>query len=170
MTSTHASRRDVFSTITQTSYYDWPAYDSTPLYDRSSLNGLKADIRTVATVWFDHGAHESVDRFVCHLPLAYAEFQPHDRYIGPARYEMSSLIRAFLLKELYGWNHETALVEYLQQHPSLCCKLGFDSVPDQSTLWRSWHRRFTDGLRDTVESTAETIWFRPVSRFNNIYA
>ena len=31
------------------------------------------------------------------------------------RYEMSQLVRVFALKELHSWNHETALVEYLQQ-------------------------------------------------------
>jgi hypothetical protein len=41
-----------------------------------------------------------------------------------------------LLKEVYGWDHETALIEYLQQHSEIRRSLGFDSVPDQSTLWR----------------------------------
>ena len=30
-------------------------------------------------------------------------------------------------------------------------------MPHQSTLWRSWQYRFTDSLRDTVESAAESI-------------
>jgi hypothetical protein len=30
-------------------------------------------------------------------------------------------------------------------------------VPDQSTLWRSWHHRFTTELQDTVETAARTI-------------
>lgn len=85
----------MFRTIAQTSNYEWPAYDSTPLYDRSSLGGLKADIRTVAASWFDQDAHESVERLVCHLLLAYAEFQPHDHYTGSTRYEMSQLLRVF---------------------------------------------------------------------------
>jgi len=34
--------------------------------------------------------------------------------------------------------------------------LGFDSVPDQSTPWRSWNSRFSADLRETVERTART--------------
>jgi len=70
---------------------------------------------------------------------------------------MQTLFRVFLLKECHGWNHETALIEYLTQHPDLCDRLGLESVPNQSTLWRSWHQRFTADLRDTVETAARTI-------------
>jgi|AntDeeMinimDraft_5_1070356.scaffolds.fasta_scaffold03221_4 hypothetical protein len=35
-------------------------YDSTPLYDQSSLEGLEADIRTVAATWFGQEAHDCV--------------------------------------------------------------------------------------------------------------
>jgi IS4 transposase len=70
---------------------------------------------------------------------------------------MQTLFRVFLLKECHGWDHETALVEYLSQHSDLCDRLGLEWVPDQSTLWRSWHQRFTADLRDTVETAARTI-------------
>lgn len=58
---------------------------------------------------------------------------------------------------MYGWDHETALVEYLRQHSETRRSLGFDSVPDQSTLWRSWNKRFSSDLRETVERIARTI-------------
>ena len=70
---------------------------------------------------------------------------------------MEQLVRAFLLKELHGWEHESALVEYLDQQPMLCKYLDFGSVPDQSTLWRTWHRRFPDELRETIETAARSI-------------
>lgn len=70
---------------------------------------------------------------------------------------METLFRLFLLKECHGWDHETAFVEYLDQHPSLCDRLGLETVPDQSTLWRSWHQRFTADLCETVETAARTI-------------
>ena len=63
----------------------------------------------------------------------------------------------FVLKELHGWAHETALVDYLGDRPELCEQLGFETIPDQSTLWRSWHERFTANLRETVETVARTI-------------
>lgn len=157
MAPTQASRRTVFQAIAQTTYYEWPAYDSTPLYDRSSLGGLEEDIRTVAAVWFDHDAHESVEEFVCRLPLAYVEFAPNDSYTLTTQYGMKQLFRAFLLKELHGWEHETAPITYLEQCPSLRRELGFDSILDQSTLWRSWHHRFTVELRETIETAAKTI-------------
>lgn len=157
MAPTQASRRTVFQTIAQTSYCEWPAYDSTPLYDRSSLGGLEEDIRTVVAVWFDHNAHESIEEFVCRLPLAYVEFAPHDFYTSTTQYGMKQLFRVFIIKELNGWTHETALVEYLRKMPSIRRQLGFDSLPNQSTLWRTWHQRFTVDLRETVQTAARTI-------------
>ena len=155
--STDSSRRDVFRRVAQRPLVDWPAYDSTPLYERSSLTALSEDIRTVSGVWFEHSAHNSVEGFVCQYPLSYVEFNPHDQYSGPTRYEMPQLFRAFLLKEIHGWGHETTLVQYLRQHSEPRGSLGFDSVPDQSTLWRSWNKRFSADLRETVERTARTL-------------
>lgn len=97
MSPTQVSRRKVFRTIAAKSYYDWPVYDSTPLYDESSLGALEEDIRTVAKVWFEHDAHESVEHFVSDIPLAYVDFLSHDRYTGPTRYDMTLLVRLFLL-------------------------------------------------------------------------
>src|SRR6056297_695625 len=157
MAPTSVSQRDVFRSIATTEYLDWPAYDSAPLYDQSSLTALIEDFRTVSGIWFEHDAHDSVEGFVCQYPLPYVEFSPHDQYSGPTRYEISQLFRAFLLKEIHGWGHETALVEYLRQHSETRRSLGFDSVPDQSTLWRSWNKRFSADLRETVERTARMI-------------
>nr|WP_241154936.1 transposase [Halorubrum sp. CSM-61] len=70
---------------------------------------------------------------------------------------MNTLFRVFVLKELHGWDHETALVEFLECHPELREQLELDRIPNQSTLWRSWHERFTGELRETVETAARTI-------------
>jgi len=155
--STRVSRRTVFRRIAQRQYGEWPAYDSTPLYGRTSLAGLESDIRTVSETWFDHDSHDSIEEFVCVLPLAYFRFSAHDRYVGPTRYQTATLFRVFVLKECHGWEHETALVGYLGDRPELCEQLGFETIPDQSTLWRSWHERFTADLRETVETAARTI-------------
>jgi IS4 transposase len=154
--STPESRRTIFRRIAQRSYVEWPAYDSTPLYDRTSLAGLESDVRTISETWFSHESHNSVEKFVCSLPLAYFKFETHDRYAGSTRYEMDTLFRVFMLKELHGWDHETALVGFLECHPELREQLGLESVPNQSTLWRSWHERFTGELRETVETAART--------------
>ena len=70
---------------------------------------------------------------------------------------MDTLFRVFVLKELHGLEHETALYEYLENCPVLCEQLGFETIPEQSTLWRSWHERFTPDLRETVETATRTI-------------
>ena len=157
MPPTDESRRAVFRCIAQRLYADWPVYETSPLYDRTSLAGLESDIRTVSQTWFSHRSHNSVEQFICSLPLAYFQFNPHDHYEGSIRYQMDTLFRVFVLKECHGWDHETALVEYLECRPRLCERLGLEAVPDQSTLWRSWHERFTIDLRETVETAARTI-------------
>ncbi len=157
MAPTRESRSTVFREIAQRSYADWPTNESSPLFDRSSLPALEADVRLVAEPWFQHDDHEAVEPFVHAVPLAYVQFDAHDRYAGSTSYEMETLFRLFLLKECHGWDHETALVEYLTKHPDLCEQIGLNSVPDQSTLWRSWHQRFTTELQDTVETAARTI-------------
>jgi hypothetical protein len=45
MASTEESRRVVFQTLIESSYPEWPAYESTPLYDRGSARSL---IRIIA--------------------------------------------------------------------------------------------------------------------------
>jgi len=157
MPYTSQSCRTTFRRIAQRQYSEWPAYNSTPLYDRTSLAGLESDIRTVSETWFDHESHESIEEFVCVLPLAYFRFSAHDRYAGPTGYQMATLFRVFVLKELNSWEHEIALVDYLGNRPDLCEQLGFGTIPDQSTLWRSWHARFTADLRETVMTAARTI-------------
>jgi hypothetical protein len=49
------------------------------------------------------------------------------------------------------------LLEYLESHSKLCECLELDRVPDRSTLWRSWHMRFTDDLRKTAQKAARII-------------
>ncbi|ADQ69445.1 transposase family protein (plasmid) [Halogeometricum borinquense DSM 11551] len=79
------------------------------------------------------------------------------RYSVSTQYPMAQLFRAFLLKALHGWSHETALVEYLQQRPSLGEQLGSETLPDQSTLWRTWNQRFTTEVQETIQKAAQTI-------------
>ncbi len=157
MASTFLSRRTVFRTIAAKSYYKWPTYDTTQWYDRGSLGALEEDIRTVATAYFSHDAYDSVDNFICELPLQYVNFDTHDRYSGSTKFGMRLLFRVFLLKEVHGWEHETALLEYLAQQPSTQHQLGFETLPNQSTLWRTWHYRFPTDLRETITESARTI-------------
>ena len=157
MAPTCESRRSVSRRIAHQQHVEWSTYDSTPLYDRTSLAGVESDVRVVSSVWFTHSDHDSLEQFVCSIPLAYFRFEAHDCYGSSTHYEMDTLFRVFVLKELHGWKHETSLVEYLDSHPALCGRLELGTVPDQSTLWRSWNKRFTRDLRETVQKAARTI-------------
>ena len=157
MPPTQTSTRTVFRRIARQSYTEWPAYDSTLLYDRTSLAGVEEDVSVVADAWFEHDEHDSLKQFICSLPVAYFRFETHDRYAASIRYEMETLFGVFLLKEIHGWTHETTLVKYLDNRPGLRSQLSLESVPDQSTLWRSWNRRFTTDLCETVETAARSI-------------
>ena len=64
---------------------------------------------------------------------------------------------SFLFKEIHGWDHETALLTFLQQRLTLRRDLGFERIPNQSTVWRSWHERFTADLREVAQTAARTI-------------
>jgi putative transposase len=44
------------------------------------------------------------------------------------------MFRAHVLRLVKGWKHEQALHTYLKQKPFLTGEMGFDSIPDQSTL------------------------------------
>jgi hypothetical protein len=103
MPPTDQSRWGIFRTIAQLQHVEWPAYESTPFYDRSSGTALRSDIRTVARVWFDHDAHESMAEFICQYLLKYVGFGQHDEYFDSTRYQMPQLVRLFLLKEITAW-------------------------------------------------------------------
>nr|WP_323174412.1 hypothetical protein [Natrialba sp. PRR66] len=69
---------------------------------------------------------------------------------------MALHVRACLLKEINGWD-ETALHDHLRAHSSLRQHLGFEALPNQSTLWRAWNERFSAELRDVVQECADSI-------------
>ena len=96
------SRRTVFRQIAQRSYAEWPTYESSPLFDRTSLPGVESDVRLVAETWFNQEGHEAVEPFVYAVPLASVQVDAHDRYAGSASYEMETLFRLFLLKDCHG--------------------------------------------------------------------
>ncbi|ERG93820.1 transposase, partial [Haloquadratum walsbyi] len=157
MPPTQQSAQTIFRRIARQSYTEWPAYDSTPLYDRTSLAGLEDDVSVVPDAWFEHDEHNSLEQSVCSVLITYLIFETHNRYAASTRYEKETLFRVFLLKEIHGWDHETALVDYLNNRPDLRNQLSLESVPDQSTLWRSWNKRFTTDLCGTVETAARSI-------------
>ncbi|WP_160135391.1 transposase [Halococcus salsus] len=122
------------------------------------LDGFVADVTTIAQSQCERWeSYADIETLICHLPIDHLTFAAHDSlapYSG--RYSMSIHVRAGLLKELNGWN-ETALHDYLRAHSSLRQDLGFETLPNQSTLWRAWSERFSGELRDAIQECADAI-------------
>jgi putative transposase len=101
--------------------------------------------------------YADIETLVSRLPIDHCTFAAHDSlapYSGP--YPMALLVRAFLIKEINGWD-ETALHDHLRANPSLRRRLGFETLPNQSTFWWAWNHRFSEALRDAVQACAEAI-------------
>jgi hypothetical protein len=73
---------------------------------------------------------------LCVLPAHVLRFPTSRSLYRTDTLRYLTAVPVFVLKRLSRWEHETALVEYLDQHPTLVRQLGFNSLPDQSTLWR----------------------------------
>lgn len=52
---------------------------------------------------------------------------------------------------------DASLQRRLRTDPFLLGRLGFDSVPNQSTFWRTWHRRFSSDLREAVLDATDAV-------------
>lgn len=101
------------------------------------------------------GKEYDVEDLVAEAPAKYLEL--HDQYDHSQGdpYPWEAMFRAHALRLVRGWKHEKALHTYLKKRPFLAAQLGFDSIPDQSTLWRAWEYRFTDEVKEAIRITAE---------------
>ncbi len=122
------------------------------------LDEFVADVTTIAHSQCPHcDDYANIETLVSRLPIDHLTFAAHDSlapYSGP--YPMARLVRAFIVEEINGWD-ETALYDHLRANQSLRRRLGFDSLPAQSTFWRAWNERFSPELRDAVQECAERI-------------
>ncbi len=160
MSSTVASKRVVFQTITDASDFYWPYYRDPEIELTSSdLEAFEHDVHRLACEWFKHDAHDDVEAFISWCPLYHLDFSPHDAY--PSWHAKTKpavpMIRALMVLELHDWKHETALIEYLGDHPDLVDALGFETTPDQSTIWRARHERFGDELLQSIEECVASL-------------
>ncbi len=122
------------------------------------LDGFVSDVTTVAQSQCEHATdYADIEALVRDVPIDNLTFDSHDSlapYSGP--YQMAILVRAFIIEEINGWD-ETALHDYLRANPSLRRGLGFETLPNQSTFWRTWNHRFSEDLRDAVQECADNI-------------
>ena len=160
MVVTSASKRAVFQMIADTDEKHWPYYRCpSKNYTADDLDALKHDVSTLAQEWFQHDAHDDVETFISLCPLAYFEFASYDTF--PDWHTQSKpvvpMLRALMLMYLHGWEHETPLVTYLDEHEGLADALGFESVPSQTTMWRARHERFNQELRRAIKQCADFV-------------
>jgi putative transposase len=107
--------------------------------------------------WVRATNYADIEMLVSRLPIDHLMFAAHDSlapYSGP--YPITLLVRAFIIEHINGWD-ETALHNHLRANPSLRRGLGFETLPDQSTFWQAWNRRFSEDLRDAVQQCADRI-------------
>jgi putative transposase len=123
-----------------------------------TLDGFVAAVTTIAQSQCEHATdYADIETLVCQLPIDHLTFAAHDAsapYSGP--YPMAIQVRACLLKELNDWD-DTALHDHLRARPSLRRRLGFETLPAQSTFWRAWHHRFSEALRAAVCECAASV-------------
>ena len=127
-----------------------------PYFEVDDPDGWVYDVATVAQGWFEHTEHNDIEEILYRARYAYFDLSSHDPYDGRG-YPMLPLFLAFIVKELHGWEHESALCAYLKANPSLLDQLGFDTLPAQSTFWRTWNKRFSADLREAVRQCADEI-------------
>jgi putative transposase len=82
-------------------------------------------------------------------------YDPYDHEQGDPK-PFEAIFRAHVFRLVKGWKHEQSLHKYLEAHPWLAQQLGFDEIPDQSTLWRGWENRLRD-LHEAVHTAAEVV-------------
>jgi putative transposase len=117
-----------------------------------------SEVTTIAQSRCEHCKdYADIEMLVCRLPIDHLTFAAHDAftpYSGP--YPMATHVRACLIKEINGWD-ETAIHDHLRANSALRRRLGFDSLPNQSTFWRGWNERFSTELRDAIRECANRI-------------
>lgn len=98
----------------------------------------------------------TLEDLIAEVPASYVRFyDPCDHSQGDPK-PWGAIFRAHVLRLVKGWKHDTALHRFLKAKPFLVTKLGFDDIPDQSTLWRAWEYRL-DKVHDAVRAAAEVV-------------
>ncbi|AXR77226.1 transposase [Natrarchaeobaculum sulfurireducens] len=109
----------------------------------------------------------SLEDLVAEVPACYLRFyDTYDHEQGSPK-PWEAIFRAHVLRCVKGWKNATALYKYLKQKPFLCTQLGFEDIPDQSTLWRAWEDRLAE-VQDAVRDAAEVVV--DIARYHDIPA
>lgn len=160
MSATTTSKRAVFRTIAEHPNYYWPYYRLPDTeYIATDLGAFEHDAHRLASAWFKHDVHDDIEAFICGCPLHHLDFTLHDTH--PAWHAQSKpvvpMVCALMLMDLHGWEHETAFVEFLDERPDIVDALGFENAPDQSTVRRARHERFSDEFLRAITECVVSI-------------
>jgi putative transposase len=132
---------------------------------REMVNGLLESYPYEQQYHYDRTL--SLEDLVAEVPASYLRFyDTYDHGQGDPK-PWDAVFRAHVLRCVKGWKHATALSRYLKQKPFLCTQLGFEDIPDQSTLWRGWDKRLAD-VQDAVRDAAEVVV--DIARYHDIPA
>jgi len=102
------------------------------------------------------GELPDLEYLVTEIPASYLVFaDPLDHGQGDPK-SWGAVFRAHVLRLIKNWTNCTALETYLEGNRELQHRLGFDGMPDQSTLWRAWNDRLS-GVREAVRTAAEVV-------------
>jgi putative transposase len=103
-----------------------------------------------------HDELPSLEWLIAQVPAFYLKFlDDYDHSQGSPK-PWEAIFRAHVLRLVKGWKHDTALRTYLKAKPFLVTELGFDDIPDQSTLWRAWNDRL-EPVHEAVREAAEVV-------------
>lgn len=84
--------------------------------------------------------------------------EPADQYPAwHSSYSMEPVVRAHLWRLANGWDSHPRFRRDLQHNPVFLSRIGFDELPDQSTLWRAWNERFSPPLRAAIREAASNF-------------
>jgi len=105
----------------------------------------------------DNDRFTSVEDLIAAIPMeGYRLYDDYNHLEGNPK-PFGAAVRAHILRCVKGWRHETALYRYFCEQPVVATQLGFDGIPDQSTLYRAWHKRFSDKVREDIHDAAEIV-------------
>ncbi|MFC4551051.1 MULTISPECIES: transposase [Halorussus] len=139
---------------------------SKPPTDADSLASIASDgtnsvsllpelYRASARTTLDTEGDVGVGEVVAALPVPTGL---EDRYPQwHSSYDFESILRAVMLKHVLGLDSVSTLRRRLRSDPYLLGRLGFNSVPNQSTLWRAQNRRFSSELRESLRDASREI-------------
>lgn len=143
MAATPDSKQAVLDALEQT-HPEWPHAEG---HDTATGDPAPLGWEAAAFIeeWFSHDAHDDLEEALCALPLDPAKFG-YTIAEWHAKKPPTAMLNAQLLRLVKGWDGETALHDYLEEHPALAADLGFDpdDIPSQPALWRVRSKRLND--------------------------